>query len=206
MSLSGSKGIFQNLLEEMPFLSEIIGTSEQCEIEFITTYLSRKLSTFCNYIIITFGTMTTDDEFNGLTTVGINRIVSYIKTMFVSKWQGLYNLSKKNYDPLKPFDITLSETNSDKLDTRNDRTTYTDNDSTYGFNSTEAVPSDTSSGSSSREYARDIERSRDYTRKGNIGNTSFQDLIRQERDVLNYKIKEVIFKDIATIICRGKYI
>lgn len=206
MSLSGTKGIFQSLFNEIDFLSSILGTSEQCEIEFMTKYLSRKLSTFSNYVVITFGTMTTDDEFDGLTTVGINRVVSYIKTMFISKWQGLYDLSNRNYDPLKPFDITLSEKTIDKLDTRKDSSTYQDNDDTYGFNSTEAVPMDKSSGSSSREYARDIDRSRDYTRKGNIGNTSFQDLIKQEREILDYRIKEVIFKDIASIICRGKYI
>lgn len=205
-SLGGSKGIFSSLFQRMSELNELLGTPEQCEIEFTTRYLSRRLSVFMDYIIKTFGSFTEDGEYFGTTNDGINRISTYIESMFRSKWSGLYTLSKKEYDPLKPFNITLTETSSDNLETIKDSSTYEDNDDTYGFNSTEGVPSDKSHGSSNREYARDITRGRDYTRVGNIGNTSYQDLIKQEREVLDYKIKDVIFTDIATIICRGKYL
>lgn len=121
------------------------------------------------------------------------------------KWEKIVNISNVDYDALKPFNITLDETQLDSLKTLKDKTSYNDNDSTYGFNSVENTPTDDSKGSSEREYERNIDNKRDYTRVGNIGNTSFQDLVEQERNVANYLIRDILLKDIVNAMCRGVY-
>lgn len=163
------------------------------------------LSKFKNRVVSSFVETTVEQYFNDRYT-GYPIVCRRLLIKYKDKWNKLISLLNTKYDPLKPFDITLIETSGDTLDTEKDRTTYNDNEKTYGFNSNSAVPTDDSSGTTNREYKRTIDKNRDYTRKGNIGNTSFQDLVKQEREVANYQISEIIYNDIADFICRGKYI
>lgn len=164
---------------------------------FENKYYSLKISTFLSRLI---------DEHNGQVDNFSSYIVDVIEGLFAYKWSRLTETLKLEYDTLKPFNITLSETASDVLDTQKDKTTYTDNENLYGFNSSTAVPSDKNDGESNREYKRTIDNTRNYTRIGNIGNTSLQDLVKQERDVANFNLGEILLKDISTVLCRGKYI
>lgn len=162
---------------------------------FLSLYGNRKIS---SYIKTLYSRNLSQSEID-------NQVRAIIASRFEDKWSRLWELWNKEYDPLQPFDITLTETSSDKLDTIKDKSTYIDNDSVYGFNSTEASPSDKSSGSTDREYARDITRGRDYSRKGNIGNITKQELVKQEREVLQYQIIDTIFKDIASVLVRASF-
>ena len=176
---------------------------------FYSLYGGRKLSAYIKRLYVTSAKLqfgNEESEYSNIYDRYVGQTINTIcKSTFRDKWKRLWDLWNKEYDALQPFDITLTETSSDKLDTIKDKSTYIDNDGVYGFNSTESVPSDKSTGSTDREYARDITRGRDYSRKGNIGNITKQELIRQEREVLQYKILDVIFKDIASIMCRASF-
>lgn len=55
------------------------------------------------------------------------------------------------------------------------------------------------------DYDRDNTVKRDITRKGNIGNHTFAELISSERDMLLYQIFDVIYADLDSILTRSKY-
>lgn len=192
--------LFSSSIKDL--LTDILKNSTLADIEFISMVKTKKLSTFIKILIEVYGVFV-NDVFDGLSETGLNAISDSIISQFEYKWKKIYDINKKEYDALKPFNITLNEKANDKLSTQKDRTTYTDNDGTYGFNSTLPSPADKTDGESNREYERTIDNSRDYTRIGNIGNTSFQDLIEQERKIADYKFKQIILQDISSIICRG---
>lgn len=174
-------------------------------LEFIAEYKSRKLSSFIKVIILKYGNFN-DGEYVDISEDGIDVIVNHIISRFSYKWSKIYKVNSTDYNPLKPFNIELNESTDNRLETQKDKTTYVDNDETYAFNSPQSTPTDKTGGESNREYERTIDGSRKYTREGNIGNTSFQDLIQQERKIADYEFEWIILKDIATVICRGKYL
>lgn len=123
--------------------------------------------------------------------------------------------------------LTSSGTNSsNKLDngsrTSNETISGERDDSSYGFNSPTSVPTDESQNSSessasdeisnsstietSNEYTRSNPTTRELTRKGNIGNITKQELLEKERDVWQWQIWDVIFKDLDSVLTRSKYI
>lgn len=222
----------------------------------------------------------------------------YIATLYDSKWSSLSTLFLKNFDPLAPFDITLSEESTDTFRTIEDQYTKTgssstidkdtttmdktltgrkeanftenkesDKDSTtevledkvsskqdnsiYGFNSSNAVPSDsiesntdynsktqssetsnddtsstniedntdsisgteskdrsvtgTTSDTTSHKYSRENPKTREYTRKGNIGNITKQELFLKEVERLKVLLLPIIYEDICTALCTGTF-
>lgn len=157
------------------------------------TYGERLLTRYAKYLL--------NDRPDGVTYLILDMLVGSLKY----KWEKLLEIMEVTYDPLKPFDITLNEDITDTLETVKDKSIYTEQDGTRGFNSTTSVPTDNSSNETNREYKRENPRTRDYTRKGNIGNTSFQDLIKQEREVANYKLRDILLMDIVSVFCRNVY-
>lgn len=184
----------------------ILDNPIQFDIEFKSKYKDRLLSEFMITIINDrVYSSITNGEFNAIFPEGQLIIKSVISDRFKTKWVKLNDLANKEYDPLSPFDIALNEDSTDTFKTIKDKTTYTDNDNTYGFNSVESVPTDKTDGESNREYDRENPKHREYTRKGNIGNITRQNLIKEEREVLEYQILETIYNDILSVICRNSY-
>ena len=209
---------------------------------FRSKYKDRLISTFLEDLLKEYGI----DSFisNTNSNMAISDIIcNVLKQKFETKWNKLLELEDSNYDVLKPFNITLSETTKDKLktlqdsanrvvnltdktdyETLKDKSDTTENNKTHGFNSLTGVPTDDSqsvvenefkstntdtrngSTTDTRNYERDIDTSRDYTRIGNIGNTSLSQLIVEEREKLRFIIIDEIYNDIASVLCRGKYI
>lgn len=127
---------------------------------------------------------------------------------------------------------TDNDSESNTSETTNDTTT----NSVYGFNSNVPVPSDvsdyksttvdnnkrentynstetnTDNDSASRTrssivtHGRTVENIRNIIRKGNIGNVSYQDLIKQEIDLRKYIILDMISDDLDRVFTRSKYI
>lgn len=124
---------------------------------------------------------------------------------FGVKWNKLISLEEIEYNPLKPFNIELSETTTDTFKTVKDITTSSGRDETYAYNSENPTPTDSSNGETTKEYERENPRTREYTRVGNIGNTSMQDLVKQEREVANWVILDIIIEDIISVVCRKTY-
>lgn len=103
----------------------------------------------------------------------------------------------------------------------NENNTNSLNNGVYAFNSQTAVPSDTSSGSDNNTsttttiYGKEnttTDNGSDsntvqhtLTRSGNIGVMSTQDLIKQQREVVDYSYFEKIMQDIDTVLCLEIY-
>ena len=95
-------------------------------------------------------------------------------------------------------------------------------DSLYGFNSLEPVPSNKtenssenldssenknkSTSSNTTIHGRTNDINRESSRTGNIGNITQQELIKQERDIVQYIIWDTIYDDLNRVFTRSKYI
>lgn len=164
-------------------------------------------------------------------------ISSIIKSKFESKWTKLLDTIKYQYDMGKPFNMVVNEETTNTLESSetyvNNRTSEESgtnetieskdntNNSVYGFNSLDAVPSDKSENtfndknsntynssigeSKSSNYERSNPTTRDTTRLGNIGNIPTQDLLEREREVLTYQLWDTMCKDLDTVLTRRKY-
>lgn len=172
------------------------------DLEFKSLYKNRFISSLLSTIVEEYGS---GEPYEGISAEGQLLLKTIINDRFKVKWNKLYELYNREYDALSPFDISLEEDSTDDLSTTKDKTTYTDNDEIYGFNSNEKVPTDVDTGESNREYSRTNPKHREYTRKGNIGNITRQQLVEQERKVLQYQLLDVIYEDLASILCRNTY-
>lgn len=94
-------------------------------------------------------------------------------------------------------------------------------DSIYGFNSVSPVPTDKSTnqnevvgtdndtysgtGSTDTQQDKTINSERNIKRLGNIGNITQQELIERERELWQYQIIDVVYKDLDKIFTCGSY-
>lgn len=162
---------------------------------FDSKYSNRKISSYMSLLLTKY--------INNVTIIA--NVCDYIKKVYYPIWSELIKTIKYDFDALSPFDITLIEESTDSFKTVKDITENTAKDKVYGFNSYSAKPTDESNGSVNKEYERENPRTRNYTRKGNIGNTSKQDLIRQQREIVLFNLTNQILKDVAKVVCRAKY-
>ena len=195
-----TSGIISMLVDCLPDVFKIDGdgTLLPYDIDFLFKYKDRLIS---NFMLPYLRPSEGQEGYN----VQGDDIKVVICSRFSEKWLKLNELWNRDYDPLKPFDITLSESGNNEMTVIKDKSTVNDNDSFYGFNSPSPSPTDNSVRTSENEYQRANPYSRNYTRKGNIGNTSLQDLVIKEREVLKYQIIDTVYSDIASVILRGKY-
>lgn len=176
-----------------------------------------------------------------LTDAKQSLIASMIFSMFGTNWAKEWETLSMQYDPIANYDMTETMTDDEtvteygKTNTRTNNLvhaktgTETDapsvsvatNDTVHGFNSSDPVPTDgrsqstsgsdittyniydTDTGTSSDAGSGSDTSTRNYelTRKGNIGVTSSQQLLQSERDlwVWNYFL-DVVFPDVDKIL------
>lgn len=195
------------IIPKLDFISPLVDILPQdifddllvADKEFLSRVGTRAMSIFSRDYIF-------EENGENFTTDGRSFYIKVISSRFKDKWKELNDLWHREYDPLKPFDIRLVEHYDETFEVLKDSSTTDTQDEMYGFNSVQPTPTDKGASTRNNEYKRISPHDRDYTRTGNIGNTSFQDLIKQEREVLQYQIIDVIYSDIASILCRGKYI
>ena len=143
-------------------------------------------------------------------------------------WNELYATTQYEYNPIWNKDGTIEETierditMTNNLTDEQTRDLSITNDSTntgyvYGFNSSTEAPADkaildhdsTDSGTitdthtGTRRDAGSVTTKR--TEQGNIGLTSTQELIRQQRDTVTFNIIDVIIKDFIDRFCLRIY-
>ena len=90
---------------------------------------------------------------------------------------------------------------------QNTQTSTDSSSSTYGFNSTEAVPKDKAS-SESNVVQNKAQNTGNATESisGKIGGTSYQDLARKEVEIrLEHNLLDIVFKDISSEMCLSIY-
>lgn len=175
-----------------------------------------------DFVIISNGKRVTWDFV--LSTINKDIINFIIKIRFLPKWKDLINTIKLEYDVLSPYhmdiiDTTKEDNLSSSTYSSSNNSDYTNNnstsDNTYGFNSTEPVPADTSSGnitnnafshtSSDTSNKREDNTARTISRNGNIGNRSMTELIEERRRLLQYQFINTVYKDLDSVLTRSKY-
>ena len=131
-------------------------------------------------------------------------------------WTKLYNTTKLEYNPIWNKDGRVTESrhasasgsgNSHTSSSLNDSTTesgkafnsndYTDRSKVTGANSSEGSGTSTSSSSEDETYER--------TETGNIGVTTTQQMIKEEREVSNYSVENVIIAEFKQRFCIAVY-
>lgn len=137
----------------------------------------------------------------------ITVLCNTFNSRFFDKWQKLYETLNFDFDPLRPYQMQITDETNDKLDSTNNRN-YSDKSNNgnkvYGFNSTEGVNNtegDTSnSGDSKDTYSRTNGINRTVTRSGNIGNATQQHLVEEQRQMLKWQFWEEVYQDADTIL------
>ena len=89
---------------------------------------------------------------------------------------------------------TSENTNSDTLD-RTEKHTIEGSDTL----------NETGSRDNNETYHRSNPTTRELTRQGNIGNTTRQELIAQQREMLQWQFWNVVFDDVDTVLTRGMF-
>ena len=150
----------------------------------------------------------------------LDMLSNLLKQRFYVKWEKLYNSLNFTYDPLKPYDMTISESNQlESNDTSTDTTTSesttnsTSEGSRQGFNSLDYQPvdkhtmndNDESSSTKNRNSTRNESNDRKISRQGNIGNITLQELIEKERNVYDWQFMNVVYKDLDSILTINFY-
>ena len=164
----------------------------------------------------------------GYLTSDDRRVIStLVYAMFRNQWGRLWETMNPNYEPLTNYKMTEDETGN-HTDTRTPNLTskHTGTDKNegsatlntqnnlWGFNSESSIPSDMQDGTNTANITntRDLtdtetgtdvtagENTRKLTRTGNIGTNTFQNLLKQERDLWMYNFFEQVFKDVDSVL------
>ena len=114
----------------------------------------------------------------------IARSIVYMDSL---KWQKAWETRNLDYNPIENYNMTETELPAETTQSS------TSNSGVYGYNSSTSVPADTASGS----IVNTTQTARSLTRSGNIGVTTSQQMIEQERKIALYDyFREVVFPDL----------
>lgn len=106
---------------------------------------------------------------------------------YASKWKKAWATLNLDYNPIENYNMTETELPAETTQSS------TSGSGVYGFNSATSVPADTAIGS----IVNTTQTARSLTRSGNIGVTTSQQMIEQERKIALYDyFREVVFPDL----------
>ena len=126
-------------------------------------------------------------------------IAHIVYTKFSDKWKRVYDAMMMEYNPINNYDMVENEKVNSKI-----TSTIGVNNSTHGFGSPTAAPTDEGSSTTTTEGdAKD--NVRELTRSGNIGVTTSAQLLAGELEVRKNLFIEEVMKDIDSIICLKIY-
>lgn len=126
-------------------------------------------------------------------------IAHIVYTKFSDKWKRIYDAMMMEYNPINNYDMVENEKVNSKI-----TSTIGVNNSTHGFGSPTAAPTDEGSSTTTTEGdAKD--NVRELTRSGNIGVTTSAQLLAGELEVRKNLFIEEVMKDIDSIMCLKIY-
>lgn len=114
----------QNLLTLLNNISN--NRTQEIYIDYYSKSSKKTLSNLVRLMFLTYGTQKIDDYYT-LSNFGIMNIINVIYARYYKKWQKLYNTTLLNYDAIKPYDVTISETTKDELTSKDKLTKGTIN-------------------------------------------------------------------------------
>lgn len=110
----------------------------------------------------------------------------------LERWQKLYETTKYEYNPIWNKDGTITETYADHGTSNNTGTRQT-----TGYNDNNFVDRDKDMANGSTN----TDGTRTRTEQGNIGITSTQQLIKEQREIVDFNIIEIIAADFRKYYC-----
>ena len=155
-------------------------------------YGSRKISK-------RFARMCTKDGANYMEINNGYGLFSMVLNKYNTKWKRLYEAMFAEYNPIDNYNMTEDENAQTQIHTESSQ-----NVKTYGFDSSEPVP--TGEGSAGSDTTGDYDKNRrKLTRKGNIGVTTTQTMIEQEIELRKHDFMDIVINDIGEFLTRPQY-
>lgn len=138
-------------------------------------------------------------ESEGDITSALDTITNMIVGKFKDNWNKIYDAYNTTYKPLENYSMVENEEVNSKVTNK-----VTTDGSTYGFNSSTAVPNSKVENESTTEGSAN-DNNRELTRSGNIGVTTSQQMLESEIKLRQYNFINQVMNDIDTIMCLKKY-
>ena len=126
-------------------------------------------------------------------------IAHIVFTKFSDKWKRVYDAMMMEYNPINNYDMVENEKVNSKI-----TSTIGVNNSTHGFGSPNAAPTDEGSSTTTTEGSKD-DNVRELRRSGNVGVTTSAQLLAGELEVRKNLFIEEVMKDIDSIMCLKIY-
>lgn len=154
----------------------------------------------------------------------LSSVAKYLIVKFNDKWNKVYNaFIESDYNPIENYSMVqeetpniTKETNSKTNTDLKTKTTEGSEIDTYGFNSSNSVPTGESetntdvevTGSKDTNFT-DVKEtetgSRKLTRSGNIGVTTSQQMLQSEIELRKFNFIDMILKDVDSVMCLHIY-
>ena len=170
---------------------------------YLAPYMSNANALDNYYLGIKYKTL----EFAGYTIEDLSGLISSAISIYNYKWDKLYKTLSLVYDPIANVDAEIEETRD--IASRHMTDTFGSQDATttngqapYDADELRNVAKNHTT-SEEFENEHDEDAYKDVittTRKGNIGVTSSQSLVLEERRVAEFKYLDIVFKDIMDVI------
>ena len=129
--------------------------------------------------------------------------------LYKVQWDRLYKILSLEYNPIENYNGIEVEDITDNYKGSNTGTQQSDSDNqVYGYNSTNAVDDSKSTNLRTDDLKSETDRTyhREWSRHGNIGVTTSQQMIESEIELWKWNFFESVFKDIDTILTLPIYI
>lgn len=142
---------------------------------------------------------------DGTIANALQEIAKNLLQRFSEKWNRLYlALVTSTYSPTENYDMEEKET-PDLTRTKNVKTSVTQENGIYGFNSATPTPQSETVSSGEKLDNEETEKNtgtKTLTRHGNIGVTTNQQMINQEIELRNNaNFVNILFDDVDSILC-----
>lgn len=170
---------------------------------YLAPYMSNANALDNYYLGIKYKTL----EFAGDTIEDLSGLISTALSIYNYKWDKLYKSLSLAYDPIANVDAEIIETRDIAQKHYEDTYGAQEGDATSGQApyDTDEMRNVAKTKSTSEEYTNEHDEDAyidtiTTTRKGNIGVTSSQSLVLEERRVAEFKYLDIVFKDIMDVI------
>lgn len=217
--IGGSPYFFQNIFQLLNLSSDLYSADDLA----YGYFLGHSGCKFCSPLLIA---LMSDSEVVSADTS--QRIFGILRSRFGENWTRLYATSIVDYNPVHNYDMSeqihreLSgkdkNTNTKNLtDTTNHGMSNVSDDFIYGFNSSEEQPSNkytsqdggtttvSSTGTDVNDGTNQETEDIIKTRAGNIGVTTTQQMIQQERELWEWNFIDQLYRDIDSVLTLKVY-
>ena len=160
--------------------------SSYLDVKFFSEYGERSISPVLLYYSV--NDSITEDNFISVCEI--------LYEAYIENWKRLYETFHLDYDIIYPYNTSEETVTASNTKTTNEDVTTSDND-VYGFNSDSPVNDTDKTDSSTGNSEKDGNETVTYVKKGNIGNTAFQDFIVKEIELRKQKFIDCVFTDVA---------